>query len=143
MKINIIAVGKISQDHLKLIETYKKKIKFYAELNIIEIKEQNNQNISIQKNKETILIKNKIIDNNTYLCSLEGDDYTSLEFSELFKNKENITFVIGGSHGVEEKEFNSKIRFSKMTFPHQLFRVFLVEQIYRGLAINNYIKYHK
>ncbi|CRH56988.1 Ribosomal RNA large subunit methyltransferase H [Chlamydia trachomatis] len=67
---------------------------------------------------------------------------TSEEFSDLFI-EDNLTFIVGGSNGVDESKFNNKISFSKMTFPHQMFRLMLIEQIYRGLAIKKNIKYHK
>ncbi len=143
MKINIVAVGKLQKDFLKLFQDYQKKIGFYSKLNVIELKEVNHSNIPTQVAKETELILKAIPTNSkVLLCSLKGEQYSSEEFSELF-NEDNLTFVIGGSHGVDEKQFTRKIQFSKMTFPHQLFRVFLIEQIYRGLAIKNGSKYHK
>ncbi|MBN3534802.1 23S rRNA (pseudouridine(1915)-N(3))-methyltransferase RlmH [Mycoplasma procyoni] len=143
MKITLIAVGNIQKQFEALISEYKKKISFFRELNIIEIKEINEENISLKKKKETEKILEKIPKNTkTFLCSLQGKQKTSEEFSDLL-DEANICFVIGGSNGVEEEYFENKINFSKMTFPHQLFRVMLVEQIYRGLAIKNNIKYHK
>ncbi|WKX02643.1 23S rRNA (pseudouridine(1915)-N(3))-methyltransferase RlmH [Candidatus Mycoplasma mahonii] len=143
MKINIIAVGKL-QNNLKVqFNDYMKKINFYANLNVIELKEINHKNTAVQICKET----NEIIDHipkasKVFLCSLAGPQYTSKEFSE-FLNEDNMTFIIGGSYGVDENQFKTKIAFSKMTLPHQMFRVMLVEQIFRGLSIKNGSKYHK
>lgn len=143
MKINIIAVGKLQKEFKALFDIYAKKIKFYANLNIIEIKEFNDKNIEIQKRKETELIINAIPKSSkVLLCSLQGDNFSSTDFSKKF-DEDNLTFVIGGSHGVDENQFINKINFSKMTFPHQMFRVMLVEQIFRALSIKNGMKYHK
>ena len=65
-----------------------------------------------------------------------------MDFATKF-DEDNLTFVIGGSHGTNENNFDKKISFSKMTFPHQMFRVILVEQIFRALSIKNGMKYHK
>lgn len=143
MKINIVCVGKLQSEFKTLFDSYQKKISFYATLNVTELKEINEDNIELQKKKETELILEAIPKNSTvFLCSLDGRQYSSVDFSKFF-DEDNITFVIGGSHGVDETKFSNKINFSKMTFPHQLFRVMLIEQIYRGLAIKNGSKYHK
>ncbi|AAT27641.1 23S rRNA (pseudouridine(1915)-N(3))-methyltransferase RlmH [[Mycoplasma] mobile] len=143
MKINLIAVGKLEKEYLNLYLSYLKKISFFATINLIEIKEINEKNIDLKKQKETELIIEKIPKNSkVYLCSLQGQEKTSEDFSLLF-NEDNLTFVIGGSNGVDESTFLHKISFSKNTFPHQLFRILLVEQIYRSFTILKGIKYHK
>ena len=143
MKINIIAVGKLSPDYKKLFEDYKKKAEFYSKVNIIELKDMRDQNIDTQRKKETEEILKAIPKGSRAIyCSLKGKQETSVEFSERF-HEDNITFIIGGSYGVEESAFPEKINFSKMTFPHQMFRVILMEQIFRGLSILNNSKYHK
>ena len=143
MKINIIAVGKLQNDFKVLFDSYAKKLNFWADLNMVELKEVNHDNIEVQRGKETDLILNAIPKNSkVFLCSLKGKQYSSEEFSSFF-DEDNLTFVIGGSHGVDETKFHNKINFSKMTFPHQMFRVMLIEQIYRGLSIKNNSKYHK
>ena len=143
MKINIIAVGKLQSEFKTLFADYVKKANFYATINMIEIKEVNHKNIGVQIAKETELILKEIPKNsNVILCSLKGKQYTSPEFSTLI-DEDNITFVIGGSHGVDESKFTNKIKFADMTFPHQMFRVMLMEQIFRGLSIKNGSKYHK
>ncbi|WP_373440402.1 23S rRNA (pseudouridine(1915)-N(3))-methyltransferase RlmH [Metamycoplasma equirhinis] len=143
MKINIIAVGSLTKEYKTLYDSYIKKITFFAKINLIEIKEIVNENIGIKVSKETKLIIEKIPKNSTvYYLSLRGQKIDSKEFSSLLV-EDNITFIIGGSNGVDEQFFQNKISFSNLTFPHQLFRVMLTEQIYRGFAILNNIKYHK
>lgn len=145
MKINIIAVGTLEKDFKILYDEYTRKIGSYAKINLIEIKECKDSNIEVKKAKETGQILSKIPKNSpVILCSLQGKMYDSIEFSEMF-DKDNITFIIGGSDGVIENKFENanKIKFSNMTFPHQLFRVMLSEQIYRAFSIINNKKYHK
>ncbi|MCK5867039.1 MAG: 23S rRNA (pseudouridine(1915)-N(3))-methyltransferase RlmH [Mycoplasmataceae bacterium] len=143
MKINIIALGKLSKDYQVLFNDYNKRITPFAKMNIIELKEVKDNNIEVQKKKETDLILKSIPKNSKVIyCSIDAKQKTSVEFSEMLR-EDNITFVIGGSHGVDESVFKNKINFSKMTFPHQLFRVMLIEQIYRGFAIQQNSKYHK
>ena len=143
MKINIIAVGKISPEYKKLFDDYKKKAEFYSKINVIELKDMRDQNIDVQKKKETEeIIKAIPKGSRAIYCSTNAAQETSEEFSKRF-HEDNITFIIGGSYGVEEDKFEEKINFSKMTFPHQMFRVMLIEQIFRGLSILNNSKYHK
>ncbi|MGZ9413563.1 23S rRNA (pseudouridine(1915)-N(3))-methyltransferase RlmH [Mycoplasma sp. AC157] len=144
MKITIIAVGKLQKNYLTLFQEYEKKISFFSKIEVIEIKELQEENIEIKKEKETNKILELIPKNSTvFLCSLKGKQMDSFEFSNLI-DKSNITFIIGGSNGVIEDKIDAqKINFSLLTFPHQLFRVLLVEQIYRAFAIKNNIKYHK
>ncbi len=143
MKINIIAVGKLQKEFKSLFEDYAKKIGFYASLNVIELKEVNHKNIATQIEKETKLILDATQKNSkVILCSLKGKEYSSEKFSS-FIDEDNLTFVVGGSHGVDESKFSTKIKFSNMTFPHQMFRVMLIEQIFRGLSIKHNSKYHK
>lgn len=126
-----------------LCNDYLKKIRYYCDVHVSEIKEINTPNISLNKEKETQLIQSLIPKNSkVYLCSLQGKQYTSEEFSSLF-NEDNITLVIGGSNGVLEDRFVNKISFSKMTLPHQLFRIVLFEQLFRAFNIKNGGKYHK
>ncbi|MGX9358727.1 23S rRNA (pseudouridine(1915)-N(3))-methyltransferase RlmH [Mycoplasma sp. 2575] len=143
MKINLIAVGSLSSDIKKIYDSYLKKINFLATINLIEIKEIINDNIDIKIAKETKAILAKIPKSSkVFYLSLQGKQMSSEEFSNILI-EDNLTFIIGGSNGVDETKFKNKICFSKMTFPHQLFRIMLIEQIYRGLAIKKNIKYHK
>ncbi len=136
MKINIIAVGKLKKDFIPIYKSFLKRIEFYSKVNLIEIKESN-------KSKETLLILKAIPKNSrAILLSLQGKSLSSEDFAKTI-NEDNITFIIGGSDGVDESMFKEKIKFSKMTFNHHLFRLMLIEQIYRAIAINNNLKYHK
>lgn len=143
MKLNIIAVGSLTKQYLDLYNSYNKKIQPFCSINLIEIKEQNIDNIELKKEKETKLILEKIPKNSkVYYLSIHGKKLDSVQFSNLLV-EDNITFIIGGSNGVNEEHFENKISFSDLTFPHQLFRILLVEQIYRGFSIKENMKYHK
>ena len=143
MKLNIIAIGSLTKEYQNLYDSYLKKISFFASINLIQIKEIKNSNIDLKIEKETKLILEKIPKNsNVYYLSLSGKKVNSIQFSNLI-DEDNITFIIGGSNGVDERYFINKISFSDLTFPHQLFRVMLVEQIYRSFTIKNNIEYHK
>ncbi len=143
MKLNIIAVGSLTKQYLDLYNSYIKKIQPFCSINLIEIKEQNIDNIELKKEKETKLILEKIPKNSkVYYLSIYGKKLDSVQFSNLLV-EDNITFIIGGSNGVNEEHFENKISFSDLTFPHQLFRILLAEQIYRGFSIKENMKYHK
>ena len=143
MKLNIIAIGSLNKEYQNLYDSYLKKISFFASINLVQIKEIKNTNIDLKIEKETKLILKKIPKNSkVYYLSLSGKKVNSIQFSNLI-DEDNITFIIGGSNGVDEKYFDNKISFSDLTFPHQLFRVMLVEQIYRSFTIKNNIEYHK
>lgn len=157
VKINILCVGKIKENYLKdAINEYSKRLSKYCSLNIIElpdraIPEKSNESIENQiKDLESEDLIAHIPKNSYIIClDLSGKAYSSEEFaqkiSDLQITNSNITFIIGGSLGMNEKLkslCNEKICFSKMTFPHQLIRVFLLEQIFRGFKIINNEKYH-
>jgi 23S rRNA (pseudouridine1915-N3)-methyltransferase len=143
--IKIIAIGKIKENYLKeAINDYQKRINKYHKLEIIEIEDDN-----IINEKDRIL---KYINKKDYLIALDiqGIELTSIELSKkidnIFINNSNITFIIGGSNGIHDSIkniVNYKLSFSKMTFPHQLFRLILLEQIYRSFKILNNETYHK
>ncbi|MGI6594725.1 MAG: 23S rRNA (pseudouridine(1915)-N(3))-methyltransferase RlmH [Christensenellales bacterium] len=149
MRINIVAVGNIKQKYyLEAIKEYAKRISRYAKLDITEVKEFGDNEKTLLQEEVGILkaLKGKVI-----LLDLEGDDISSEELAEIFKDSavygdSEITFVIGGSRGVSNNVKNAipnKIRFGKVTYPHQLMRVILAEQIYRALSINAGSDYHK
>ncbi len=150
--IKIITVGQIKEPYLKeAIEDYKKRISKYTNLEIIELKDEGlvEQDKSIKLEAEKI---EKHLNEKDYIITLEieGKEYTSLEFAEKIRTiqieNSNITFIIGGSYGLSDSIKNKAkmhLSFSKMTFPHQLFRVILLEQIYRSFKINNNESYHK
>ncbi|MGN0796115.1 MAG: 23S rRNA (pseudouridine(1915)-N(3))-methyltransferase RlmH [Christensenellales bacterium] len=152
MKINIVAVGKIKEDFLKAaVEEYKKRISRFAEISVTELTEappskSEAEQIAFESNEIVPKLKGVII-----ATDIAGKQLSSKELSSFIENKcvsgeSEFTFVIGGSYGLDEKIKNSaalKLSFSKMTFPHQLFRVMLCEQIYRALTIKNNMPYHK
>lgn len=150
--IKIICIGKIKERYmLDAIEDYKKRLCKYTKLEIIEIDNYNSSNINeiLIQEKNSIL---KYIKDRDYIITLEieGKQISSMEFSEkiqdIFNYNSNITFIIGGSYGLHNEiksKSNYKLSFSKMTFPHQLFRVILLEQIYRAFKIENNEAYHK
>ena len=144
--MKIIAVGSLKEKYLKsMVEDYYKRITKYHKIKLIEVKDSN-----ITKEKDEILKK---INKNDYIISLDiyGREYNSIEFKDhlenLFNNgKSNITFIIGGSDGIDNEVkslSNELISFSKLTFPHGLFRAILLEQIYRSFKIMNNESYHK
>lgn len=150
--IKIICVGKIKEKFMQeAIKEYEKRITKYTRIKIIEVEDFNNNNEQVIKDKEKEKIL-KYIDSKDYVITLEieGKQLTSTELSEKIESvlniKPNITFIIGGSYGLDDEIkniSNFKLSFSKLTFPHQLFRVILLEQIYRSYKIINNESYHK
>ncbi len=149
----IVCVGKIKEDFLtKGINEYTKRINGFVKFEIIEVKEVNTNNIVNNMKEEANNILQKI-NKNDYVITLEieGKSFDSILFSkELEKlvtyGNSNIVFVIGGSNGLDEsvkERSNMALSFSKFTFPHQLMRLILVEQIYRSLTITYNKEYHK
>lgn len=150
--IKIICVGKIKESYFReAIKEYQKRILKYTKLNVIEVPDFNSNNVLLELQKE----KDKILENinsKEYVIALSiaSNSLSSIEFSNkidtLFFNYSTITFVIGGSSGLHDdvlKRANEQLSFSVMTFPHQLFRVILLEQIYRSFKIIKNESYHK
>ena len=150
--IKIICVGKIKEKYLSdAIEEYKKRLSKYTKLEIIEVTDIDNPSKDIVLLKEKELIE-KHIDTRDYVITLEieGNMLSSEELAKkidnIFNTNSTITFIIGGSYGLHndiKNRSNYKLSFSKLTFPHQLFRVNLLEQIYRTFKITNNDTYHK
>ena len=144
--IRILCVGKIKETYLEeLINDYLKRINKYHKLEIIEIKD----NPIWEKELKVLKEKIRMSDYNIAL-DLTGKKVTSVTFAErlnnILMNYGNITFIIGGSLGLDEEIrnlVNECISFSDLTFPHGLFRGILLEQIYRAFKINNNETYHK
>lgn len=144
--IKIICLGKLKEEYLKeLVEDYLKRIQKYHKIELIELKDEEN----LECEAKNIL---KYIGNHDFVVTLEieGKNYTSEEFANLmsstFIKYSTITFIIGSSTGLHEsikKLSNLALSFSKLTFPHGLFRGILLEQIYRAFKINNHESYHK
>ncbi len=156
IKFKIVAVGNIKEDYLRqAIAEYTKRINKYAKCEIIECPEgklnPNPSSAEIQSilnNESEHIIKN--LSGYSILCDIDAKQLTSEELAQNIKQITNetstITFVIGSSYGVSDKvrkTVNSRLSFSKCTFPHMLMRVLLLEQIYRSMAINNNASYHK
>jgi 23S rRNA (pseudouridine1915-N3)-methyltransferase len=155
MKIKLLAIGKTDDKNLQtLIETYQNRLKHYInfELEIIpDIKNVKNLSEVQQKEKEGELILSKLAPTDQLiLLDEKGKEYRSIGFSEFLQKKMNagikqLVFVIGGPYGFSEtvyKKAQGKISFSKMTFSHQMIRLFVVEQIYRAFTILKNEPYH-
>lgn len=158
LNINIICVGKIKEKFFKdAINEYCKRLSRYCKLTITELGDEkipdklNDSLASEIKTKECDNIIKHIKKDSYVIClDLNGKELTSEEFSKTLDNlsleTSNITFIIGGSLGLNDEVLKigkQNICFSKMTFPHQLIRVFLVEQIFRGFKISNGETYHR
>ena len=159
LNITIICVGKIKEKYLKAaIDEYSKRLSRYCKLNIVEVPDEKTPDNASEKDEMIIKDKEgdkilKKIKENMYVVALDlkGKTLSSEEFAAHLDNlsvkgNSNIAFIIGGSLGLSQDVLaraNFKLCFSKMTFPHQLFRVMLLEQIYRGYRINSGEPYHK
>ncbi len=158
LNINIICVGKIKEKYLKeAINEYSKRLSKYCKLSFTEISDEKIPDKLYPKLEQEIKIKEctniiSHIKKDSYVIALDlnGKEFTSEEFSEKLQDismqNSYITFIIGGSLGLTYdllKLCNLKISFSKLTFPHQLFRVFLLEQIFRAFKIQKGETYHR
>ena len=158
LTINVICVGKIKESFFKeAIAEYSKRLSKYCKLEITELPDEKIPNNPSDKIKEEIKEKecNNIIthikkDSYVICLDLKGKQISSEELSNKIENismsNSHITLIIGGSLGLTQKILNitnENISFSKLTFPHQLIRIFLLEQIYRAFKISNGETYHK
>lgn len=156
MKINIVSVGNLKEKYLlDGCKEYLKRISRYHTINVIEIEEEKLPKNYSEADISKCLVKEgqkieKHLSGFVVILDRLGDMIDSVQFSKKLENislsNNTITFVIGGSYGICEnikKAAGYSISFSKMTFPHQLFRVMLLEQIYRACTISNNILYHK
>ena len=158
LTINIICVGKIKEKFFRdAIEEYSKRLSRYCKLDILELPDEKIPNNPSDKTIEEIKEKecNRIIEHikkDSYIICLDSkgtmlsSEELSKEIDKLSLSNSHITFVIGGSLGLTKRIMlmaNKTISFSKMTFPHQLIRIFLLEQIYRSFKINRRETYHK
>ncbi len=159
MKVTIICVGKIKEKFYRdAIDEYAKRLSKYCKLEIIQVQDEktpdkaSDHEESLIKSKEAERILSKIKED-AFVFTLEilGEKFTSESFAQTIQKtaisgKSHIVFVIGGSLGLHEsvcRRANQAISFSNMTFPHQLMRVILTEQIYRAYRIINGEPYHK
>ena len=155
VKVNIVCVGKIKDKYIKDgIEEFSKRLSKYTTLSIIELMEEDDnkgiENAIAKETERIINIINKKMQSFNVLLDLKGKMQTSEEMArkldEISLNYSEVNFLIGGSNGVNDelrKIVDFRLAFSAMTFPHQLMRLILCEQIYRWVAINKNIKYHK
>ncbi len=154
MQIDIIVVGKLKEKSMQqMCNEYIKRLKAYCKLNIIEVKDEaTNLNPQLVKEREAEQIE-KVLDDKSYIIvmDIDGKQLDSISFSKkiddiLTYENSKITFIIGGSMGIAERikaKSQFRMSFSQMTFPHQLFRVMLLEQIYRQFRIARNEPYHK
>lgn len=159
MKITIITVGKIKEKFYRdAIDEYAKRLSKYCKLEIKEVQDEKTPDNASETVNQQILVKEgerirNLIPKDSYVVvlAIEGKKYDSVGFAKMIENAgirgvSNITFIIGGSLGIDEelkRSAQGSVSFSDMTFPHQLMRVILLEQIYRGYRIISGEPYHK
>ncbi len=158
MNNKIIAVGNLKEDYLKKAEAeYKKRLSGYGKIEIIEIKEEklsqnpSEKEVALALEKESKKILEKVDKDFCVVLAIEGKQYSSQALADFTKQKEiegygGFSFIIGSSHGLHpevKRRGDLKLSFSKMTLPHQLMRIVLMEQIYRICKINGGEAYHK
>lgn len=159
IKINIISLGKLKEKYLReAVEEYSKRISGYAKLGLIELEPEKLTDNPSDSEIEAALLREadkimKKIESGSFTVAMciEGKQMASEEFAKMFSDKMNagtgvFNFIIGSSFGLHSSVKSAadiKFSFGKMTFPHQLFKVMLLEQIYRAFKINEGGKYHK
>jgi len=159
IKVTIVSVGKVKDKYLQLgIDEFKKRLSRFCKLELIEVKDEalsekaSEKDLEIVREKEGKLILSKLPEN-AYLIVMDifGMQLSSEELADKIKRigiygQSHVVFVIGGSVGLADevkKRADLKLSFSKMTFPHQLFKLMLLEQVYRAFKINGNESYHK
>lgn len=156
MKINVVVVGDLKEKYLvEACKEYLKRISRFHNIEVITVAEEklpktlNEADVSRALVKEGAKIE-KFLKGTIVVLDVQGEQIDSVKFSKVIEqsaiNSDTMTFVIGGSYGLCETikaKANIRLSFSKMTFPHQLFRVMLLEQIYRASTITYNILYHK
>lgn len=159
LKITVISVGKVRDKYIQLgIDEFKKRLSRFCKLELIEVKDESlpegasDREIELVREKEGKLIQNKLpSDAYTIVADIGGKQLTSKQLADKIKHtttygQSHMVFIIGGSVGLTEeikKNSDMKLSFSKMTFPHQLFKLMLLEQVYRAFKINAGETYHK
>lgn len=150
--INIVAVGRIKEKSLQaLIDEYLKRISGYTKINVIEVADEANDRSDVKEIEGQRILKQIKDDAYVILLDLQGKEIDSVQFSKLIEEintyrSSNITFVIGGSLGVSRQVIERadyRLKISDMTFPHNLARLIILEQIYRAYKIANNETYHK
>lgn len=149
MYFKIISVGSLKEDYLKkAIAEYQKRLSKYSKVEFVEIPESNRDNV---KEEGTSILKRLKDDDFVVALAINGKELDSLELAKFIEDtftykSSCINFIIGGSNGLDEsiiQRANLKLSFSKMTFPHQLMKLILIEQIYRSVKIIKNEQYHK
>lgn len=159
MKITIIGVGRIKEKYFTLaIEEYSKRLSRYCKLDIIEVNDEKTPDQASEGEEKLIkkaegdrILKHVKEGAYTVALAIEGNQLSSTELADKIEqlgvgSVGHIVFIIGGSLGLSSEVLNRadyKLSFSKMTFPHQMMRVILLEQIYRAYRINSNEPYHK
>lgn len=158
LHVDIICVGKLKEQYFKdAVNEYSKRLSKYCILSIVELPDEkvpdklNDKLILDIKEKESNNILSHIKKDSYTIClDLKGKQYTSEDFSKKLENisltNSSITLIIGGTLGLSNKlisSCNELVCFSKMTFPHQLIRIFLLEQLFRAFKISNNETYHR
>ena len=142
----------IKEKYLKeAINEYQKRLSKYTKLDIVELKDITYDDIDkVKKEEGENILKNIKNTDNVIILDINGQELTSVELAKKIENLEqqnsDLTFIIGGSYGLSEEvkqRANYSLSFSKLTFPHQLFRVIFLEQLYRTYKIRNNESYHK
>lgn len=159
MKITVISVGKIKEKYWKdALAEYEKRLSKYCKLTLLEVQDEKtpdhaseNENLQILKKEGSRILNLLPKDSYVIAMAIEGKKYDSVSFSKMIEKQttmgvNHFTFLIGGSLGLLDeikKQSHDKISFSDLTFPHQLMRVLLLEQIYRAFKIISNEPYHK
>ena len=154
MKIDIITVGKIKEGYLKEgIAEYLKRLKPFVKINLIEVADEPHKNnvLDVLRTEEKRIEKHVKKDSFFIVLDIKGKMFSSEKLAEFFQDLmlsavSNVTILIGGSLGVSKdltKRADLRLSFSKLTFPHQLMRIILMEQLYRIFKIINNEPYHK
>ena len=159
MNISIITVGKLKEKYLKLgIDEYTKRLSSYSKIEIIEVPDEKAPEIlsdaemlQVKKKEGERILAKVPTDAHVIALAIEGKQKSSEELADTIDKlgtygKSKVTFIIGGSLGLSDevlKRADDKLSFSKMTFPHQLMRLILVEQVYRAFRIMRGEPYHK
>ena len=150
--IRVLCIGKVKESFFKeAILEYQKRLSKYTKIEILEGPDYDLGKPELNKKQEKVFLLKHIRDKDYVITlEIEGKEFSSLEFSQKLEgiqsNFPDVTFVIGGSDGLDDevkKRSNLRLSFSPMTFPHQLFRILLLEQIYRAYKIKNHESYHK
>ncbi|MGN0961069.1 MAG: 23S rRNA (pseudouridine(1915)-N(3))-methyltransferase RlmH [Christensenellales bacterium] len=156
MKINLVVVGDLKEKYLNdACKEYLKRISRFHTINVVVIEEEKLPKLPSDADISRTLVREgtrieKYLKGYVVILDINGEQMDSVKFASVFEkvalNYDTITFVIGGSYGLSQnikEQAKLTLSFSKMTFPHQLFRVMLLEQIYRASTITNNILYHK